>query len=78
MLRALVDARVERPGQGVEVEEIVRLAWAGQRPVGDSGPHRVHVAMSTLRRLGLGDALARDERGYLLDPRATEIDSRGG
>lgn len=78
VLRALVDARVERPGQGVEVEEIVRLAWAGQRPVGDSGPHRVHVAMSTLRRLGLGEALARDERGYLLDPRATEIDSRGG
>ncbi len=77
VLRALVDARVERPGQGVEVEEIVRLAWAGQRPVGDSGPHRVHVAVSTLRRLGLGDALARDERGYLLDPRATEIDSRG-
>jgi hypothetical protein len=73
VLRVLVDARVERPGRGVEVEEIVSLAWSGQRPVGDSGPHRVHVAVSTLRRLGLGDAIARDERGYLLDPRRSEV-----
>ncbi|MDO9017577.1 MAG: FHA domain-containing protein [Deltaproteobacteria bacterium] len=73
VLRVLVDARVERPGRGVEVEEIVGLVWSGQRPVGDSGPHRVHVAISTLRRLGLGDAIARDERGYLLDPRRSEV-----
>lgn len=78
VLRALVDARVERPGRSLEVEEIVAIAWAGQRLVGDSGPHRVHVAVSTLRRLGLGEALARDDRGYLLDPRATEVADDSG
>ena len=73
VLRALVDARAQSPGCGVDVHDLLALAWPGQRPVGDSGPHRVHVAISTLRRLGLGDALSRVEQGYLLAPRRCEI-----
>lgn len=73
VLRALVDARAQSPGCGVDVHDLLALAWPGQRPVGDSGPHRVHVAISTLRRLGLGDTLARAEQGYLLAPARCEI-----
>ena len=73
VLRALVDARVQSPGCGVDVHDLLALAWPGQRPVGDSGPHRVHVAISTLRRLGLGDALTRAEQGYLLAPARCEV-----
>lgn len=73
VLRALVDARVQSPGCGVDVHDLLALAWPGQRPVGDSGPHRVHVAISTLRRLGLGDALARVEQGYLLAPARCDV-----
>lgn len=73
VLRVLVDARVERPGRGTEVDAIVRTAWSGQRMVEDSGTHRAYVAVSTLRRMGLADAITRSEEGYLLDPRATLI-----
>jgi FHA domain len=73
VLFALVDARMLRPGCGVDVHDLLARAWPGQRPVGDSGPHRVHVAISTLRRLGLGDVLTRAEQGYLLAPTRCEI-----
>jgi len=73
VLFALVDARLLRPGCGVDVHDLLARAWPGQRPVGDSGPHRVHVAISTLRRLGLGDVLTRAEQGYLLAPTRCEI-----
>ena len=33
-----------------------------------SGTGRVHVAIATLRRLGLSKVLIRREEGYLLDP----------
>ena len=32
----------------------------------DAGAHRVRVAISTLRKMGLKDLLATDERGYRL------------
>jgi hypothetical protein len=73
VLRVLVDARVERPGRGTDVDAIVRAAWSGQRMVEDSGTHRAYVAVSSLRRLGLVDVLTRNEEGYLLDPRATRV-----
>lgn len=78
VLRILVDARVDRPGRGTDVDAIVRAVWSGQRMVGDSGAHRVHVAVSTLRRLGLAEALTRNEEGYLLDPRATRVSDDPG
>jgi len=73
VLRVLVDARVEHPGRGTDVDTIVRLVWSGQRMVEDSGTHRAYVAVSTLRRMGLVDVLTRGEEGYQLDPRTTAV-----
>jgi tetratricopeptide (TPR) repeat protein len=39
------------------VGEICAAAWPGERLVGDSGARRVHVAISTLRGLGLRSAI---------------------
>ncbi len=62
VLRALVEAN----GAAMSVDEIARSAWPGEVLVGSSGPDRVYVAISSLRKLGLRDALVRDDRGYTL------------
>lgn len=50
------------------MDEILAAGWPGERPVGESGPNRVYVALATLRRLGLREFLLTHEGGYLLDP----------
>lgn len=53
----------------VTTEELLRIAWPGERVSAQAGAARVHVAISTLRRLGLGAALGRGATGYYLDRR---------
>ena len=43
--------------------------------VGLSGPGRVYVALSTLRKLGLRDVLERCDDGYRLDGARVELSS---
>ncbi len=52
MLGALAAA----PG-ALGVDAICAEVWPGERLVGDSGTRRVHVAISTLRALGLRSVL---------------------
>ncbi|UJR82530.1 hypothetical protein [Sandaracinus amylolyticus] len=47
-------------------DELVAAAWPGERLVPRSATHRLHVAISTLRRAGLGEHLERAARGYRL------------
>ncbi|MBL8601225.1 MAG: FHA domain-containing protein [Myxococcales bacterium] len=68
LLKALLDAP-----EGLSTQELLARAWPGQRLVGDSGAHRVHVAINTLRAMGLRDALLRDEQGYRIDRRNLTI-----
>jgi hypothetical protein len=44
------------------------VAWRGDRALHEPARHRVYVALSTLRDLGLRDVLLHDLDGYLLDP----------
>lgn len=68
VLEALAAQRLVTPGDGLSVEELVRAGWPGENPSRHSGVLRVHNAISTLRKLGLGSALGRREDGYFLDP----------
>ncbi len=65
---ALARARIERPGQAVSVETLVAEGWPDERILWGPALNRLKVALSTLRKLGLRDALERHEQGYLLDP----------
>lgn len=64
----LASARVERPNEPVPVDALIEQAWPGERMKYDSALNRLKVALSTLRKLGLSDLIARRDDGYLLDP----------
>lgn len=63
---ALARKRIEAPGEALALEELLAAGWPGER-VGDSaGTNRVHVALSTLRNLGLRAFLVSSRDGYAL------------
>jgi predicted ATPase len=68
LVAALVDARREHPGKGLDEETLVARTWPGERMAAASGHNRLQVALATLRKLGLRSLLLRHEDGYLLDP----------
>jgi hypothetical protein len=68
MLKLLVAERLARPGSSVSVEQLLSAGWPGERVLPDAGAHRVRVALSTLRKLGLKSVLVTTPTGYVLDP----------
>ena len=68
LLGALVDQHRERPAAPLELHALLGLGWPGERVSPESGAHRVHVAVSELRRMGLRASLERFDLGYRLDP----------
>jgi hypothetical protein len=65
---ALATRRLEQPGQALPLEALLEAGWPGERPLPEAGANRVYVALSTLRKMGLADALERHDDGYRLDP----------
>lgn len=59
------------------VDALVAAAWPGERLVGDSGVRRVYVAVASLRKLGLRDAIVTVEgepTGWRLDAEVVDAD----
>jgi len=67
ILARLGSARIESPGQALSWEIVQDAGWPGERILAAAGAHRVRVAISTLRKLGLRDALRTTPDGYLID-----------
>jgi transcriptional regulator of acetoin/glycerol metabolism len=70
LLRALAQARRDRPGRALSIEDLFRAGWPDQRIDAKAAAGRVYVALTSLRNLGLRDVLTRNDDGYLLDPGA--------
>ena len=68
VLWRLVQARREAPGTWLGKDQVFQAAWPGQRIRGDSATHRVHVAVSNLRKLGLDGLVQTLDGAYRLDP----------
>jgi predicted ATPase len=68
IVRALADRRAAAPGEGLDRREILEAGWPGERVREDSGANRVHVALTTLRKLGLRHVLVSVPGGYAFDP----------
>jgi len=68
LLLALVEARVQAPGQTTGVDALFERAWRGERATHESSRQRVYVAIAALRDLGLRELLQHDLDGYRIDP----------
>ncbi len=77
MLKLLLAERLARPGSAVTTERLLAAGWPGERVLADAGAHRVRVALSTLRKLGLKAVLVTTPAGYVLDP-ATKVATASG
>jgi len=73
MLDRLAEERANRPGRALGWDDLLAAAWPGERVLPEAAAHRVRVAISTLRKLGLRDLLRTSEEGYLLAPEIQAI-----
>lgn len=64
---ALVQAHEADPSATLDVSALFDAGWPGQRISAESSAHRVHVAIGTLRKLGLGALLVTQSEGYALE-----------
>ncbi len=65
VLLALVDARLNSPGEGVDIDELIEQGWPGERILWDAARTRLYSVMRRLRRMGLTCIETVDE-GYRL------------
>jgi tetratricopeptide (TPR) repeat protein len=68
VLKALVDRHASHPGDPLSVDDLLAAGWPGEKVLREAGASRVYVALGTLRKLGLRDAIKSRDGGYLLDP----------
>jgi tetratricopeptide (TPR) repeat protein len=62
----LAAERLERPGAALDSAALKDAAWPGEKLLATAAAHRVRVAISTLRKLGL--PIATLEGGWALEP----------
>lgn len=65
---ALVQGRIEQPGQELSAHELVEKGWPNDKAKVRSGLMRLYVTINTLRNLGLSELLQTYGEGYRLDP----------
>ncbi|MFN0252758.1 MAG: ATP-binding protein [Kofleriaceae bacterium] len=68
IVAVLAEHRIAAPGEAVPLDALVAAGWPGEKIRADAASNRIHVALSTLRRLGLRDVLITVEGGYAFDP----------
>jgi hypothetical protein len=66
VLEALLDAYRADPEVPRPAEDLIRSGWPESRSVTASARNRLHVAMTTLRKLGLAEHVVRESDGYRL------------
>jgi len=71
ILDALAKKREQAPDEPIEGSQLVVAGWPHEKIARSAALNRLHVALATLRSLGLRDVLLRQGDGYLLDPRVT-------
>ena len=67
LLVALTEQRLERPGAPMSVKDLVAKGWPNERILSGAAVARLRVALSSLRKEGLGALLVNHPKGYLLD-----------
>jgi len=70
ILLALVEAQ-QAGGGALDGVTLVGRGWPGERILVDAAATRVRVAIATLRKLGLREAIVTRDDGYVMDPGLT-------
>jgi hypothetical protein len=79
LFRALVERRLAEPGATLTLDALREAVWPEQPMLRVAAANRLHVALASLRRMGLRKVLERKGNGYRLDPRiAIDIAGKGG
>lgn len=73
ILQALAEGHRRDPDGAFTGPELLAIGWPGEKVLPEAGQARVYVALSTLRKLGLGDRLESGDRGYRLSPRGVWV-----
>ena len=68
IVHALVQQRLEAPGQPLDTAALLAAGWPGEKVRAEAGANRVKVALSTLRKLGLRDVILHRGDGHVIDP----------
>lgn len=76
VLRRLLEAHQASPGAWLDVAAIFAAGWPGESARPASVTNRVYVTVSRLRKLGLGDLLESDSRGFRIRPDAEVMESK--
>ncbi len=63
-LRRLLAHLAAHEGESIAWDALLAVGWPGEKMRPDAGAHRVRVAISTLRKMGLSGILLTDESGY--------------
>ncbi len=66
ILSTMAKTRIDSPGVGLSVEEILEAGWPDERVRYDAATNRVYVALAELRRLGLREWILTEPSGYRL------------
>ncbi len=75
LVAALARRRSDGPEQPLTLDDLLAAGWPGEIVLPEAGRNRVHVALTTLRKLGLRDVIIREDDGYMLDP-SVELEIR--
>ena len=68
IVHALIEKRVEAPGQPLDTTALLAAGWPGEKVRPEAATNRVKVALSTLRKLGLRDVILHRGDGHVIDP----------
>jgi hypothetical protein len=68
LLAALARARADTPGRPIPTDDLVAAGWPNEQILSAAAKNRLRVALSWLRKNGLGPALMSRADGYYLDP----------
>jgi tetratricopeptide (TPR) repeat protein len=68
LLRRLGEERLTHPSASLSPESLIADMWPGEKIIPKAARNRLHVAIRTLRTMGLGTILRSSPEGYYLDP----------
>jgi hypothetical protein len=68
ILTALVEARLDSPGDSSSSATLIGIGWPGDAAVTEASANRLRVTLCRLRQLGLEDVLVTTSSGWMLDP----------
>lgn len=73
LLGTLVAARLDGESPR-SLEQLIAALWPRERILPQAASNRCYVAITQLRKSGIGSLLTRGDQGYLLDPRVAVIE----